>query len=118
MFANVPRIMTSWLPRRAPYELKSAGTTPFAMRYLPAGLSASAPWLPLTSADGSRAYRVGHGPYDWPAKVVFGPFQEMEIEVPGAVLRVALLDGSPAVDPDLVRQWLHVAGGDSQHGVE
>ena len=23
MFANVPRIITSWLPRRAPYELKS-----------------------------------------------------------------------------------------------
>ena len=40
MFANVPRIITSWLPRRAPYELKSAGATPFEIRYLPAGLSA------------------------------------------------------------------------------
>src|SRR3972149_11610064 len=37
--ANVPRIMTSWLPRRDPYELKSFGATPCAMRYWPAGLS-------------------------------------------------------------------------------
>ena len=40
MFANVPRIITSWLPRRAPYELKSAGLTPLEIRYVPAGLSA------------------------------------------------------------------------------
>jgi hypothetical protein len=36
--ANVPRTMTSWLPRREPYELKSAGCTPWAMRYWPAAL--------------------------------------------------------------------------------
>ena len=40
MLANVPRIITSWLPRRAPYWLKSFGATPCACRYLPAGLSA------------------------------------------------------------------------------
>ena len=40
MLANVPRIITSWLPRRAPYELKSSGATPCATRYCPAGLSA------------------------------------------------------------------------------
>ena len=27
MLANVPRIITSWLPRRVPYWLKSAGRT-------------------------------------------------------------------------------------------
>jgi hypothetical protein len=73
---------------------------------LPPGISASAPWRPLVAADGTRAYRVGHSPYDWPAKVVFGHFQEMAIQVPGAVLRVALLDSSPTVEPDFVRQWL------------
>ena len=30
--ANVPRIMTSWLPRRDPYELKSFGATPWSIR--------------------------------------------------------------------------------------
>ena len=37
--ANVPRTMTSWLPRRAPYWLKSFGSTPWAIRYFPAGPS-------------------------------------------------------------------------------
>ena len=40
MFANVPRIITSWLPRRAPYELKSFFSTPCAISHLPAGLAA------------------------------------------------------------------------------
>src|SRR5262249_13828678 len=37
MLANVPRTITSWLPRRAPYELKSLGLTPLAIRYCAAG---------------------------------------------------------------------------------
>src|SRR5215475_12495702 len=40
MLANVPRIITSWLPRRDPYELKSFLSTPCSARYLPAGESA------------------------------------------------------------------------------
>ena len=39
MLANVPRIITSWFPRRLPNELKSRGSTPLAIRYLPAGPS-------------------------------------------------------------------------------
>src|SRR6185312_5702480 len=40
MLAKVPRIITSWLPRRDPYELKSRLSTPCSARYLPAGESA------------------------------------------------------------------------------
>ncbi len=40
-FANVPRIITSWLPRRDPYELKSFFATPRSRRYCPAGLVSS-----------------------------------------------------------------------------
>src|SRR5215831_16130057 len=40
MLANVPRIITSWLPRRVPYWLKSSGLTWWASRYFPAGESA------------------------------------------------------------------------------
>src|SRR3712207_7981875 len=39
MFANVPRIITSWFPRREPYELNSRGSTPCSCRYRPAGES-------------------------------------------------------------------------------
>ena len=34
-FANVPRTITSWLPRREPYELKSLRSTPCSMQVLP-----------------------------------------------------------------------------------
>ncbi len=37
MLPNVPRIITSWWPRRAPYELKSTGATPRAWSHVPAG---------------------------------------------------------------------------------
>src|SRR5919199_1718583 len=40
MLAKVPRIITSWLPRRAPYELKSRVFTPCSMSHFPAGLDA------------------------------------------------------------------------------
>ena len=39
-FANVPRTITSWLPRRAPYELKSRGSTPCSISHCPAGVDA------------------------------------------------------------------------------
>jgi hypothetical protein len=73
---------------------------------LPEGITASAPWQVETGQAGQRVYRVGHAPYDWPAAVAFGSFQEQEIEVPGAVLRVAVLDGTPAVRPQDVRAWI------------
>ena len=37
MLAKVPRIITSWLPRRVPYWLKSATATLCCSRYSPAG---------------------------------------------------------------------------------
>ena len=74
---------------------------------LPEGISASVPWRPVRGEGGQVvAYRLGHGPYDWAAAVAFGHFNEQEIEVPGARLRVAVLHGSPAVDPAFVREWL------------
>ena len=39
ILAKVPRIMISWLPRRVPYWLKSAGWTPRDIKYCPAGES-------------------------------------------------------------------------------
>jgi hypothetical protein len=37
MLANVPRVITRSLPRRAPYWLKSAGWTPLSMQVLARG---------------------------------------------------------------------------------
>jgi hypothetical protein len=74
---------------------------------LPQGVSVSAPWKPVRDDGGPIvAYRVGHAPYDWPASVAFGTFTEEEIDIAGARLRVAVLHGSPAVQPEVVREWL------------
>ncbi|MCC7548666.1 MAG: hypothetical protein IT532_12950 [Burkholderiales bacterium] len=74
---------------------------------LPQGLSVSAPWTAVRDAQGGiTAYRLGRTPHDWPAAVAFGSFREREIDTGGARLRVALLHGAPAVEWDLVRQWL------------
>src|SRR4029079_15491610 len=51
MLAKVPRIITSWLPRRVPYWLKSATPTPCSVRYLPAG---GAPFVAPARGTGGR----------------------------------------------------------------
>ena len=73
---------------------------------LPAGISASAPWRPVSRGDGKPAYRVGHSPYDWPAAVAFGRFRERVVEVAGAQLHVAVLGGRPNLDEDQILDWL------------
>jgi len=76
---------------------------------LPAGISASAPWRPISRRDGKPAYRVGHGPYDWPAAVAFGRFREHMVEVAGAQLHIAVLDARPKLDEDQITHWLRRA---------
>ncbi len=76
---------------------------------LPAGIAASAPWQAFDAPDSRRTYRVGHGPYDWPAAVAFGHFAEHIVEVPGVRLRVAILEGRPKVDEAQIAGWLQRA---------
>ncbi len=63
MLAKVPRIMTSWLPRRAPNELKSRGCTPCAIRYFAAGpdlemLPAGEMWSVVTESPSTASTRA------------------------------------------------------------
>lgn len=76
---------------------------------LPPGISVSTPWRPVDRGDGRMVYRVGRGPYDRPAAVAFGHFREIPVEVPGARLRLAVLDGHPPADPDAMRRWIEDA---------
>jgi hypothetical protein len=72
---------------------------------LPEGTAVSAPWNP-SDASAKPTYRLGRAPYDWPATVAFGRFEERELRVTGARLRLAVLDGSPAPDLDQIHAWL------------
>src|SRR6185436_3480028 len=84
MLANVPRIMTSWLPRREPYELNSCRGTPCSARYLPAGESnliedAGEMWSVVTESPSLASTRApwmsvtGDGSADMPSK--YGGFR-------------------------------------------
>ncbi|MEI7968818.1 MAG: hypothetical protein WCJ69_07520, partial [Betaproteobacteria bacterium] len=49
------------------------------------------------------------GAYDRPSAVAFGHFSEIPVDVPGATLRLALLDGNPAPDASGMRAWIEDA---------
>ena len=79
MLANVPRIITSWWPRRAPYELNSRGSTPRSISHAPAGevramLPAGEMWSVVTlspsmaSTRASSTSATGAGSAASPAK--------------------------------------------------
>jgi hypothetical protein len=76
---------------------------------LPSGVSVSAPWRSIDAADGHPTYRLGHGPFDWPAAVAFGHFTERIVEAPGVSLHVAILDGRPKADEAQIVDWLRRA---------
>lgn len=71
---------------------------------LPAGIAVSAPWT--QAPENSGAYRVGGTPAEWPGVVAFGGFEPMVIELPGAVLNLAVLDGPPPAQRDMLSRWI------------
>jgi hypothetical protein len=73
---------------------------------LPDGIAVSAPWKPVAQTGERAVFRTGRSPYDWPASVAFGRFREREIRVGGALLRLAVLDGTPAADVDQMQAWI------------
>ncbi len=77
--------------------------------FLPPGMGVSAPWPPVSPARDVPTFKVGRGAFDRPSNVAFGRFEEVAIEVPGAVLRVAILDGTPPMSVESTRRWLHDA---------
>ena len=70
------------------------------------GMSVSAPWRPVATTPGRAVFRIGRGPWDWPASVAFGRFREREVRVGGARLRLSVLDGSPPADDEQMHSWI------------
>ena len=73
---------------------------------LPEGIAVSAPWAPVAPRVDRAVFRTGRSPYDWPASVAFGRFREREIQVDGALLRLAVLDATPAADAEQMQAWI------------
>ena len=73
---------------------------------LPPGIAVSAPWAPVARERERAVFRTGRSPSDWPASVAFGRFEEKVVSVGGARLRLAVLDGTPAADVELMQSWI------------
>lgn len=76
---------------------------------LPEGMAVSAPW-PLVRPGQAGHYRVRGSQPAWRNMVGFGHLQERDVEVPGGLLRLAVMDSEPGADPDAMADWLGEAG--------
>ncbi|MCG8434209.1 MAG: hypothetical protein MJA83_09275, partial [Gammaproteobacteria bacterium] len=76
---------------------------------LPAETTVSAPWHRIADANGKHRFRVGHTPYYWPGVIALGKLHRESLAVPGAVLRVAMMDGIPESKRITATQWISAA---------
>lgn len=95
-----------WRARRLP-----AGTTMEIEFRLPPGIEASGPWPEQAREPGRVHYAAGRSPREWPALLALGRFTQQDVEVAGGRLRLAVLDGSPALDPGAARRWIERIAG-------
>jgi hypothetical protein len=87
------------------------GRTELRVRFrLPENVNVSVPW-DLVSAD-RQEYRVARSPESTHAPAAFGDFDYRELRVPGAVLRVSLLNTKGGMDSTAISNWLRAAATD------
>lgn len=101
-----------WLWR--PADLADGADIELVFR-LPPGMEVSAPWQRMPSADGRPRFRIGPGPASWPGVVAFGGFEIQRIQVPGATLNLALLDGPPPEHQARMQRWIERAARHLTH---
>ncbi|HSD70951.1 MAG TPA: hypothetical protein VLB07_15440, partial [Woeseiaceae bacterium] len=77
---------------------------------LPEGSLVSVPWQPIDAA--SDLYRLRSSPESSNAPVAFGNFSYRELVVPGATLRVSILNGNDASDEASILNWLQATATD------
>ena len=77
---------------------------------LPAGYRVSVPWQALD--DTGRRYRLSRSPQSSYAPAIFGTLDYREVGVPGATLRVTLLQTEAKLDEDALVDWVTAAATD------
>ena len=77
---------------------------------LPKDVQVSVPWQRLDNS--SSTYLLARSPESAYAPAVFGDFDYRELEVPGAVLRVSILNGVNEMDNDDIASWLSATAHD------
>lgn len=77
---------------------------------VPEGVQISVPWQQLD--DSGMKFLLGESPENASSPAVFGRFDYRLIEVPGAVLRVSLIEGQTKMDNEAIARWLQAAATD------
>ena len=77
---------------------------------LPENVIVSVPWQQLDDA-GTR-FVIGRSPESAYAPAIFGEFDYREVQVPGARLRVTLLQTGAAMDNDAIMDWVQATATD------
>jgi hypothetical protein len=87
------------------------GGTELRVRFqLPENVKVSVPWELLDAER--QEYRLARSPESADAPAVFGDFDYREIAVPGAVLRVSLLQAEDGMDTDAIARWIRATATD------
>lgn len=73
---------------------------------LPAGYRVSVPWQQAGDDGIGPTYRLGRTPTSWRDLMAIGRFEVQEVAVPGARIRVSVLDGDPAAAAGEMGRWI------------
>jgi hypothetical protein len=77
---------------------------------LPENVQVSVPWKQIGNNDST--YLLSKSPESAYAPVIFGKFDYREVDVPGATLRVTLLNGIGEMDNDSMVRWINATAMD------
>jgi hypothetical protein len=73
---------------------------------LPPEVAISAPWQRKEDDRNGPVFLAGATPHDWSGVVAFGHFSQRDVEVPGAVLHIALLDVPDSARQAQMENWI------------
>lgn len=74
--------------------------------HLPEDVLISAPWPLVSSSAKTLIYDLTPTPFDWPALTAFGRMSERRVAVPGAELRLSMLDATSPPDYSILEAWV------------
>lgn len=90
-----------WLPEG---EI-SSGSIELVFKH-PRTYAVSAPWQLIRREDQETVYRLSNTPDDWRALIAYGKFKVEYINVPGATLRLAILNGASRDTHEHIYNWI------------
>ncbi len=83
--------------------------------HLPEDMSVSAPWPEVSTMTDIPTFSLGKTPYYWIGCIVVGKIHYTTLDVPGATLRLAMMDGLTATQQEQAKNWMATAADAVTH---